>query len=343
MSMQRSSMQTRTSASVRRALARLGLCALATAVAWAVSAGPLRAQEEERHEHQDAHGHASHDHHGGLHFTHPMIAESVSPDTKVRLDHQHFEFPDGDSEHSGVLEGEYAFARSFSVEAALPYSYSAGALGNAAVLLKFANRAFEEAGVLLGYGVQFELPTNGEPDESSEDHDHEHEGTATRTASGTAAAPGGGGASGVLDAPPDPRFHGGTGVEGTLGTREWEVAPFLDVGYRSGPLELVGWGIFGIPFDHAEQSEVGTRLRWNLSGLYHVSDRVQGILELDGSGGISGHAVGEDVVQLSPGLRVRVLPDRPLVLGTSVGFPVASGVEEDPFDLRWKTSLFWHF
>ncbi len=31
--------------------------------------------------------HAEADHHEGLHFSHPLIAESVSPDTKVRLDY----------------------------------------------------------------------------------------------------------------------------------------------------------------------------------------------------------------------------------------------------------------
>lgn len=335
-------MHARTSTSARDVLERLPVCCLLAALAWAAPGGSLQAQEgEHRHDHAHEAAHAGHAHGSGLHFTHPMIAESVSPDTKVRLDHQYFEFPDGDTEHSGVLEAEYAFARSFSVEAGLPYSYSAGAFGNAEVLLKFANYAFEEAGVLLGYGLELGFPTNGAPEghEHEEEHEHEHEHSASGVPGGAERGP----AGAAVKFPPDPRFHGGTGVEGTLGTEEWEVAPFLNVGYRTGALELVGWGIFGIPFGQAEQSEVGTELSWNLSGLYHVSPRVQALVELDGSGGVSGPEVGEDVVSLSPGVRVRVLPDRPLVVGTSVGFPVASGAEEDPFDLRWKTSLFWHF
>lgn len=32
-------------------------------------------------------GHESHDHEEAVHFTHPLFAESVSPDTKVRLDY----------------------------------------------------------------------------------------------------------------------------------------------------------------------------------------------------------------------------------------------------------------
>lgn len=293
-------------------------------------AGAPAALWAQEHEHEEDHEHAEHRHHGGLHFTHPLIAESVSPDTKIRLDHRFFEFPDGDTEHSGGLEAEYAVTRSFSVEAGIPYSYSAGAFGNAELKLKFANYAFEEAGVLLGYGLEFGFPTNGEPDE---------EGPPAQPESAAAPAPARFG-TGF----PGPRFSGGgAGVAGTLGTDEWEVAPFLNVGFERGPVELVGWGIFGIPFDQAEQEEVATEISWNVSGMYHVSRRVQALVELDGSGGISGEAVGEDVVNLSPGVRVQLLPDRPLVLGTSVGFPFASGVEEDPFDVRWKTSVFWHF
>lgn len=333
-------MHERTSTSARDVLERLPVCCLLAALAWAAPGGSLQAQEGEHpHDHSAEAAQAGHTHGSGLHFTHPMIAESVSPDTKVRLDHQYFEFPDGDTEHSGVLETEYAFARSFSVEAGLPYSYSAGAFGNAQVLLKFANYAFEEEGVLLGYGLEFGFPTNGAPEGHEHEEEHEHEHSASGVPEGAERGP----AGAAAEFPPDPRFHGGTGVEGTLGTEEWEVAPFLNVGYRNGALELVGWGIFGIPFGQAEQSEVGTELSWNLSGLYHVSPRVQALVELDGSGGVSGPEVGEDVVNLSPGVRVRVLPDEPLVVGTSVGFPVASGAEEDPFDLRWKTSLFWHF
>lgn len=299
----------------RRAVAPLA--AVAAGLALLIPAAGADAQ----HTHAgDGHGH-------GLHFSHPLIAESITPDTKIRLDHQFFEFPDGDQENSGVLEAEYAVTPSFSIEAGVPYSYTSTAFGNAELLLKFANRAFEDAGLLLGYGVELGFPTNGSPGEASPDEPGAGHGSVR---------------AGRADFPV--RFSGGgAGVEGTLGTGEWEVAPFLNVGWKSGPVELVGWGLFGIPFDQEEQDEVATELSWNFSALVHASSRVQAMLELDGSGGISGEAVGEDVVQLSPGLKVRPFPGRSLWLGSSVGFPLATGVEEDPFDLRWKTSLFWHF
>lgn len=335
----------RTAASVAAALV------LAATLALAVAAGPLAAQEH-GHEHEEEHGeqateHHEHEaehrgghHHEGLHFTHPIITESVSPDTKLRLDHRFFDFPDGDVEHSAQLTGEFAFSRIFSVEAGIPYSYSATAFGNADITFKFANYGLEEAGIVLGYGLELELPTNGSPEEATPDIEHEHEhGVALRRGAPRVLRRSGG----ILTDPPAPRFHGAGGVEGTLGTEEWTASPFLNLGFRRGGLELIGWGAFAIPFHQADQAEVGTGFEWNLSALYHVSPRLDAMLELDASHGISGEPVGEDVVDLSPGVRFRLFPDRPFVLGTSVGFPVASGMEEDPFDLRWVTSLFWHF
>lgn len=299
----------------------------------------LAAQEGHREDRDHSHEVSHEGHHEGLHFTHPLVTESISPDTKLRLDHRFFEFPDGERENSGVLEAEYAFSRSFSIEAGMPYSYSVTEPGNLEILLKFANYAFEEAGLLLGYGVEFGFPTNGTPEDEEEE-----EPSVTRSPRAGPLA-GEGGAAGPTarrrSSVPAPRFTGGgAGVEAVLGTDEWEVAPFLNLGWKGGAWELVAWGIFGIPFNQEEQEEVGTEISYNLSAMYHASSRVQALLELDGSGGISGEPVGEDVVNLSPGLRVRVLPDRPLVLGTSVGVPLT---EESGFDVRWKTSLFWHF
>ena len=58
--------------------------------------------------------HSEHDH--GLHFSHPLVAESPSPDTKIRFDYV-FQSIAGEEDEGGadrqsfVLEAEYAFAR----------------------------------------------------------------------------------------------------------------------------------------------------------------------------------------------------------------------------------------
>lgn len=125
-----------------------------------------------------------------------------------------------------------------------------------------------------------------------------------------------------------------------LGTPEWQVAPFLTAGIRRGAWEVVSWFIFAIPFRQESGDDVGTELAWDFSALHHVSDRVQAMVELNGSAGLSGAAVGEEVLTVSPGLKVRVLAGRPAFLGLSTGFPVTG---DDPFDARFLASLLWHF
>ena len=268
----------------------------------------------------EADGHA----HEGLHFTHPLIAESVTPDTKLRLDHQFLDLPDGDKLHVGNLEAEYAFFRSFSIEAGLPYSYTDGVAGNLEVALKFGNFALEDSGILLGYGIEFGFPTAGEV------HHEEEPAAAVRPA--------------IIDGSPMALFQAASSSSGggSIGESEWEVAPFLNIGIRTGSLELVAWTIFGIPFgqDEEDHEELATEIEYNLAALYHFSPRFEGVLELDGSGGISGHAVGEDVLNLSPGFRFRPVASSPLVIGSSIGFPLTN---EEAFSTRWTTSLFWHF
>lgn len=261
------------------------ICSYMLAMAIVFGAGITEVRAQTRDSDAD-HEQADHDH-DGLHFSHPLIAESVSPDTKVRLDHQFLDLPDGDQINVGVFEAEYAFFRSFSIETGLPYSYTDGDFGNLEVALKFANFALEDAGILLGYGVEFGFPTAG----------------------------------GLIEA-------------------ESEIAPFLNIGLKRGDLEIVAWGILGVPFSQEEGEEIETEIEVNLAALYHISERFDALLEMDGAGGISGDAVGEDVVNLSPGIRFRLGPDGPLVIGSSIGFPLTN---QEEFSTRWTTSLFWHF
>lgn len=314
----------------------------AAALALALILGPAAAHgTAQEHEHEEAeahtHGEAGAHTHGGLHFAHPLLTESVSPDTKIRMDHQFVDFEGGFTEHAGFLEGEYAFHRSFSIEVGLPYSYTEGAAGNFSANLKFANYAFEGTGLLLGYGVELTAPTAGSPDfrlgegDHGHDDDHTHEDDHGHE----------GDAAGAVAAPPIRLHTGGVGgVHAMLGTDEWEVAPYVNLGLRQGALELVGWAIFGIPFAQAEQEEVGSRLSYDVSALYHVSSRLQALLELNGSGGLSGPAVGEDVAALSPGLKFRPAAGRPLWIGVAGSLPLWG---EDPFETRALASLLWHF
>ncbi len=281
----------------------------------------LLAQEHqhEQPEHDHEHGEEDH-HHGGLHFSHPLVAESVTPDTKVRLD-THFTDGGTGSTLELVFEAEYAFAPAFSIEVgATPYVHNhleaaaqAGSVSAALapplrahlatppagqaedafsdldVAFKFANFAFADRGVLLGYGATVGIPmrTGEEP------------------------------------------VHAVTTVE-----------PFLDMGYQRGIWELSGFTRFAIPTG-AEEGEPGhADLVTNLAVLAHLSAQLQTLLEMDSSSPLGG---GDDpsLVHLTPGLKVRPLPhEEHLIVGAGLRIPIS---ETKVFDRQAIMSVFWHF
>lgn len=68
-----------------------------------------------------------HDHdHEGLHFSHPIVSESPSPDTKMRVDYGFTDITENDeelSQNGARLEAEYALHPSFSIEFEVPYRW----------------------------------------------------------------------------------------------------------------------------------------------------------------------------------------------------------------------------
>jgi len=258
-------------------------CCVLVVLALAVAPCAGKAQEEHGHSH-------------GLHFSHPLFTESVTPDTKLRLELGEEWEADGRATEI-ELEGEFAFHRSVSVEVSAPYVFldpdlgpATSGVGNLEVGLKFANFAFEERGVLLGYGVGVGLPT------------------------GNAEA--------------------GTGTD-----HIWELAPFLNLGVAVADFEVVAWGIFGIPTNQDAGEEVETEFSYDFSVLYHISDRLQGLLELNGKTGLSGEEAGAGVVAVSPGIKVAPIQDSLLFIGVGVSVPI----NDEELDARLKISLFWHF
>jgi outer membrane protein W len=109
---------------------------------------------------------AQHHHDDGLHFSHPLITESPSPDTKVRFDYFYRRFrADRTTEHSPRVEFEYAFKPSFSVEVTLPYTFrkvegepTVSHTDSMDVAVKLTSGVFKDHHVLLVYGVEFGLP-----------------------------------------------------------------------------------------------------------------------------------------------------------------------------------------
>lgn len=247
--------------------------------------------------------HSSHSHDGKLHFSHPLVAESPSPDTKMRFDYLFANEPDEDAEagaerHTMNFEGEYAFTPSFSIEMDIPYTFldsdegqSTNRLDNVEVGLKYANFAFAEHGLLLGGGIELVLPTGNEEKGIGSDH--------------------------VL-----------------------EVEPFLDFGYKHDRLEIVGFTSFGLPQNENGEDEADLELGWNLSTLYHISPKFQVLLEFDGEHVYGGEEDGVNIVNVTPGIKVSPLDSSNLQIGIGVSVPLTDDKE---FHARPILSVFYHF
>ena len=120
------------------------------------------------------HSHASelgHDHTGPHrahpHFTHPLVVESPLPENQVRFDVSFVRASDGGADELAAEASlEVALTPNVGLELALPYVWidpggddGADGIGNAEVALKLADYHFGASGLVLGAGVEAELPT----------------------------------------------------------------------------------------------------------------------------------------------------------------------------------------
>jgi hypothetical protein len=121
----------------------------------------------------------AHDPDSELHFSHPLITESPSPDTKVRFDYFYQSFRDGvpAGEHTPRVEFEYAFRPWISVETNVPYTFlrvegqsQTSHTDNIEVALKVANLAIKERKLLFVYGLDLELPSGSDAKEIGSGH-----------------------------------------------------------------------------------------------------------------------------------------------------------------------------
>jgi hypothetical protein len=118
----------------------------------------------------------------GLVFFFPLVADSPTPANEMRFDYLFFNEP-GEEEEPGAYRNtlrllvEYAFARWFSVEVSVPYTFldpdgepRADRLDNIETRFEYANFAFEKRGLVLSGGLAFTLPTGNEERGIGSDH-----------------------------------------------------------------------------------------------------------------------------------------------------------------------------
>ncbi|MGB8511081.1 MAG: hypothetical protein WCD76_22105 [Pyrinomonadaceae bacterium] len=238
-----------------------------------LNAGIARAQDDD---------HDAHHHHAHIHFSHPLIAESPSPDTKIRFDYFYQRFDDDGVEaadHTARLEFEYAFRPSFSIEVNAPYTVhrenfpgeNRQHTGNAEVALKFANFHFEEKGLLLGYGAEFGLPT-------------------------------------------------GSDRKGIGSSHVFEVTPYVDMGYQRDRLQVVAFTSLSIPANQHKGEDEPKALGYNLSFLYQLPHHLEPLIELDGESALSGGE--GTAFNITPGFKFRPLKKRDFSIGLGTSFPL---------------------
>lgn len=245
-------------------------------------------------------------HHAGnvLHFVHPLVAESPTPDTKIRVDYQYRNIPgeegEGGARVSTVsIEGEYAFDQSLGFEIGIPYSVRdlKGGEGkeshfdNIEVALKYANFTFANSGLLVGGGVEVGLPTGSTRREIGSSH--------------------------IVS-----------------------VEPFIDFGYQFDRFEAVGFLKSGFLLNEHADDKTDLELGWNLSLLHKATDSLQLLIEADGERVFGGAEDGHNVVNLTPGIKYS-LPHRPdFSFGAGVSFPVSD--DKEFYAMPFATVLY-HF
>jgi hypothetical protein len=226
--------------------------------------------------HAQEHG-EDHDH-DHLHFSHPLVTESPSPDTKFRFDFigAHTSGPAGLHENTFRLEGEYAFNHSVSLAIVTPFisrtapaAERASGIGNVELSLKAASLAFDERGLLLGGGLSAGLPTGS-----------------------------------------DKKAIGSAHII--------ELEPFIDAGYKRNAFELVGLALISSTLNRRAGEEAERNLTFDFSALYRLGSRLEGLMEVATTRALIGVESGSQQTFLAPGLKVYPFTNRKFMFGASV-------------------------
>jgi len=227
--------------------------------------------------------HDDKDKHEHIHFAHPLVTETPSPDTKIRLDYFYRNINSGNLKENTIrFEGEYAFNPSFSIEVDLPYTILNPSLGSTesnfntiSIGFKFANYSFEENNILLGYGMELGIPSGNQSVGIGSNHIFELA----------------------------PFFSIGYKIDrfDLIGHVEFGIPTNLDTNIGD---------------------EFETEMESNFSLLYHVNENLQLLFELDRSVVLSGEEAGTSVFNISPGIKFNPFNNHHTMIGVSAGFPV---------------------
>lgn len=238
---------------------RAGQRFAAYAIAVAVTASfPVWARAQDA-DHDEDHGHDY------LHFSHPLITESPSPDTKARLDATFGSRDEPADSHAIGLRGEveYAFSRSLSLAVVAPFvrvtsprDARVSSLGSVELSMKAASFSFAESGALVGGGMTVALPT-------------------------------------------------GSDTKGIGSGHLYELAPFVDAAMRRGAVEMVGFLTYSTTANRNATDENLRSLTFDGSMLWRVVSQVELLGEATTSRTTGGADGTYSETFLAPGVKWR--------------------------------------
>ena len=188
---------------------------------------------------QDSDHELNHEH-DYLHFSHPMVTESPSPDTKLRFDAEFLRTGEQAGARAMEVRGEfeYAFAPAFSLAIVAPFdritspaAARASGIGNVELSAKAASFKFAESGVLVGGGLSLGLPT-------------------------------------------------GSDAKGIGSGHLYELAPFVDAAMRRGPVELVGFLTYSGVVNRNATDENERDITFNGSALWRAAKEIELLAEV---------------------------------------------------------------
>ena len=225
------------------------------------------------------------DDHHGIHFSHPLVNESPSPDTKLRLDHlwsRAGDAPARTTEQATRVEGEYAFTPALSLAVTVPYVWrdASGAdavrgVGNTELSLKGASARWGERGILVGGGLSVALPT-------------------------------------------------GSDARGIGSSRAVGLEPFADLGVRRGGMQLIAFGHYGTTVRNAPGIEGERELSFAGSASYPVAPMIEALLEGEVVRPMSGQDRAA-ATSIAPGVKIFPFANRNVMAGVSAPIGLTGG------------------
>ena len=237
--------------------------------------------------------------HDHLHFSHPIVTESPSPDTKLRLDY----IGTRTSDSTGVREN------TFRLEGEYSFNHSV----SLAIVTPFISRTTPAARRASGFGnIELSLKT-------------------ANLAFGEYGLLLGGGLSAALPTGSDAKGIGSSHIV--------ELEPFLDAGYKRNVLELVGLAALSSTYRRRASDEAERNLTFNLSALYRIQSRLEGLIEVTTARALIGPESGLPQTFVAPGLKVYPFTNRKFMFGASV--ELGTGGVRDTHALL--LSGFYHF